>query len=95
MRYLSQPHNGDSSSRQNTREYINQSIIQGKIYDNLITIGDINCALRGSKINTPGQVGVKYSHIKQLSDAEMLCLVGILLRVLRLARDQDINYTAF
>lgn len=33
-----------------TREYFHQSMIQGKICDDLVTIGDMNCALGGSKI---------------------------------------------
>ncbi|BFZ18731.1 hypothetical protein BsWGS_21770 [Bradybaena similaris] len=75
MQYLSQTYIDGRSACQNTREYIHQSTIQAKMYDDPVTINDINCALRGSKNNTPGPDGAWYRNIMQLSDAEMLYVV--------------------
>lgn len=51
-------------------------ILLGKIYDDLVTIDDMICALGGSKNNTPGPDGIQHHHhIKLMNDEELICAV--------------------
>lgn len=48
---------------------------QVKVYDDLVKIGDVKCALRGNKQGAPGPDRVSYHHVKQVSDAELSYLL--------------------
>lgn len=56
-------------------EYIHKRAIQGKINDEFVTIGDINCTLRSCENNASGPYDVQYEHKMQLSDADLSCIV--------------------
>lgn len=74
MRYLNQSYKGDRSARQKAREYIHHSTIQTAFNNGFLTIGDIKCKLRSCENTLPGPDSVRYGHIKQLTDAELLVL---------------------
>lgn len=45
MRYLNQSDKGERSFRQKTKEYAHLNTTQGKMYGNVVAIGDIQCIL--------------------------------------------------
>lgn len=63
------------------------------MYNDLVTISDVNCAFRCSKNNTSVPDGVQYGHMKQLSDAGIRLWDFNVSTVLRFIRYQKTSYT--